>query len=81
MRYLLLLALLPFAAWATDKGHQHHNTTTVIIHEHRGNEAAAALIGAGITYWLVRRHHKRQPVALTCPEDRAERTLRECTAK
>lgn len=90
-RYSLLYILLaigvanPYPAFATDDGH-HHTPPKVIVVERRDHDAlVGALIGAGITYWLVQRHKRRQerPLVIIQPQSEecsatVERVLESC---
>jgi hypothetical protein len=67
-----------FDAHATD---DHHRTKAVIVEKH-DHALVGGLIGAGITYWLMHRYHKRHEVKPTvCETEQTERILTECVAK
>lgn len=61
-----------------------------VVHDHDGY-LVGALIGAGITYWIMRRKAKRHGLTRECPivqcpvmptcETQTERVLQSCVAK
>lgn len=72
-KYLILMLLCPLASYATDKHLPAPIVRTVYVEEtkHDGY-VVGALIGAGVTYWLMHRRAKRsRPVVVvppTCPQ-------------
>lgn len=79
------LAFAPMAR-ATDKPQIIPPPKTVVVTETK-RDYSAALIGAGITYWLMRRHAKRnrpEPIVVQreCPvlppTEREQRIVEEC---
>jgi hypothetical protein len=93
MKNLKLAIGIAFAVWlfalgnaalATDKPQFVPPPKTVVVVE-KDRDYSAALIGAGITYWLMRRAHKRRkPLVLvppSCPTDERERRIVEACGK
>jgi len=93
----ILIAALGFSStsWATDKHLPNPivRTETVYVHDtDRDGYLVGALIGAGVTYWIMHRRAKRNrplvpacPVA-TCPavptcDAQTSRVLEACAAK
>ena len=81
MKHLILLAAIALSlpAYATDK-HRHEKPAPVIVHRHE-HAAVGALVGAGITYWLMRRHARRHPKHAVCSAEREDRAYSTCVSK
>lgn len=65
---MLLASLLACASvCATEEVPKPKKPPTVVVVEKNEHAAVGALIGAGITYWLMRRHHKRHAPTVVDP--------------
>lgn len=70
-----VVCMIAMAASAT--GDHHSTPPKIVVVEKHDHAAVGALIGAGITYWLVQRHKRRQERPLVIiPAQRSE----ECSA-
>lgn len=64
------VVMAPLPAFSTGKYQQEPiiKREAVYVTDHKHDGAAYALVGAGITYWLWHRYHKKHPKIITVVE-------------